>query len=312
MKRILFVTILLLLCMGNVMGQRNNDKSMRWTIGAGMRVGMGTMKQETDAAQSDAGKGFDGAVEGIYTIYFPKKWNGPSLGVRTGLTMGYRQNSLTMPIDLEYKMTDPEGNPITYHVTADKVKETDRQFSAELPVMCAAYYKNFVVNLGVKVGFPVLSRYEQKMTNPQLTATYDDLGVSISGEKVTGVISTDDNHTKAKLDAAGFNMCLSLEAGYELPFRILGGKLQAGIYVDYGLVDNFDAKGEKFTEADPSTIDGDTNTPTLVVVRTLTDSYVNNVGIFDVGLRAVYVFDFNKKKGSSSGRQRNNGFSNWK
>jgi len=310
MKTTLYVTLLLLLCVSEAMGQRSDDKSMRWSIGAGMKVGMGTMKQETGATQSDAGKGFDGAIEGVYTIYFPKKWEGPSLGVRTGLTMGYRQNSLSMPIDLEYKMTDSEGNPMTYRVTADKVKETDRQFSAELPVMCAAFYKNFVVNLGVKVGFPVLSRYEQKMTNPQLTATYDNLGVSISGEKVTGVISTDDNHTKAKLDAAGFNMCLSFEAGYELPIRILGGKIQAGIYVDYGLVDNFDAKGEKFTEADPSKIDGDTNTPTLVVVRTLTDSYVNNVGIFDVGLRGVYVFNFKKK--SPSGKRPKDGFSSWK
>ncbi|MCQ2204042.1 MAG: outer membrane beta-barrel protein [Bacteroidales bacterium] len=310
MKKTIYAAILLLLSAGEAMGQRNDDSAMRWSLGAGLRVGMGTMKQETSGVSSDAGKGIDGAAEGIFTIYFAKKWQGPSLGIRTGVTAGYKQNSLSMPIDLEYPATDSEGNKLTYHVTADKVKETDRQLSAEVPVMCAAYYKNFVVNLGVKVGFPVMSRYEQKMSNPQLTATYDDLGVSISGEKVTGVIATDDNHTKAKLEAANFNLCAALEAGYELPFKVLGGKIQVGVYVDYGLIDNFDAKGDKFTEADPSKIDGDTNTPTLVVVRTLTDSYVSNVGIFDVGLRGVYVFERKKAKDNGSSRRKSNNVRN--
>lgn len=303
MKNVIYIVTLLLILTGECAAQRRNS-SQRWSIGAGMRVGFGSMMQKSDV-ESDRTKGFDGGVDGVFTFYFAQnRANWPSIGFRTGLAVGYKQNSISMPIDLTYQTIDSENNPMTYHVTADDVKETDRQISLELPVMCALWYNNITANLGLRFGVPVLSRYEQKMTNPQLTATYDELGVTISGEKVTGIIATDDNHTKSKLNAAGFNMCLSLEAGYDLPWLILGNKLNVGIYTDYGLIDNFKEGDKLFTDADPSKIDGATNTPTLVVVRTLTDSYVSNVGVFDIGIRATYTFISRSKTPGSHGSGR--------
>lgn len=302
MKKTIYIVIVFVLATVTLSAQtRFSGKT--WSIGAGARVGLGSMMQKSEGESSDRTKGFDGAAEGVFTFYFAhKKKNMPHLGFRTGLSLGYRQNSLTMDkVDLTYKAADAQGNTIIYHATADDVKETDRQFAVEIPVMFAAYYNRIFANLGLRVGIPALSRYNQTMMNPTLTATYEEFGVTISGERVTGRVSNDDTKQKAKLDASSFNLCLSLEAGYT--FDILSGKLLAGMYADYGLVDNFEGKGKNFTDADPSAIDGATNTPTTVIVHSLTDSYVSNVGIFCMGIRAVYAWQFPKGRNSRAGRK---------
>lgn len=305
MNKIVYIVLLLSLLSVDVVAQRISDgKSSRWwSIGAGMRVGFGSMMQKADV-ESDRTKGFDGAVDGVFCYFFDQRNKKlPFFGVRTGLSVGYKQNSISMPIDLTYKTIDAEGRSITYHVLADKVKETDRQMSLELPVMFAAWYKNFFANLGLRVGIPAVSRYEQKMMgNYSVTATFDDYDVSLTDELVTGKISLDDTRMKAKLDAAGFNLCLALEGGYE--FNFLGNQLSTGIYVDYGLVDNFKGNGAYFADADPSVIDPSTNTPASVAVHTLTDSYVSSVGIFDIGVRAVYSWRYPRKGSSKTNSNR--------
>lgn len=300
MKKIVYIVLLLSLLSVDTVAQRISDgvSSRWWTIGAGARVGFGSMMQKADV-KSDRTKGFDGAVDGVFNYYFHHRNNKlPYFGVRTGVSVGYKQNSISMPIDLTYKAVDADGRNITYHVLADNVKETDRQMSLELPVMFAAWYQNIFANLGLRVGIPAVSRYEQKMGNHSVTATFDDYDVSLTDELVTGKISLDDTRMKAKLDAAGFNLCLALEGGYEFDF--LGNRLSAGIYVDYGLVDNYKGNGAHFADADPSVIDPSTNTPASVVVNTLTDSYVSSVGIFDIGVRAVYSWRHPRKSASKS------------
>lgn len=301
MKKIIYIAIAFVLVTVSSSAQSRLVNS--WSIGAGVRTGLGSMMQKSQGESSDRSKGFDGAAEGVYTCYFTqKKKNFPLFGFRTGLSLGFRQNSLMMDdVDLTYKSEDAEGNVIVYHATAEDVKETDRQFAVEVPVMFAAYYNRIFANLGLRVGIPLMSRYKQTMTNPTLTATYEEYGVTISGERVTGRVSSEDTKQKAKLDASSFNLCLSLEAGYTFDF--LGGKLLAGMYADYGLVDNFDGKGKNFTDADPTAIDASTNTPTTVIVHSLTDSYVSNVGIFCMGLRAVYAWQFPKTKSGRASRK---------
>ncbi len=296
------MAIAMMLMTGMSSAQSRLNKSMSY--GAGLRVGLGSMMQKSEGEASDRTKGFDGAVEGVFTYYFPQhKTKLPLFGFRTGLSLGFRQNSLTMDnIDLTYQAADAQGNSITYHATAEDVKETDLQLALELPVMFSAYYNRIFGNLGLRMGIPVMSRYKQVMSNPTLTATYDEFDVTIYGERVTGRVSSDDNKKKAKLDASSFNLCLSFEAGYT--FNVLGNKLQAGMYLDYGLVDNFKGKGDNFTDADPAAIDGASSTPATVIVHSLTDSYVSNVGIFCMGIRGVYVWSYPKQQGSSSSSSR--------
>lgn len=296
--------------LASTLGVSAQRTAPNWSMGAGIRVGLGSMMQDSKE-ESDRTKGIDGSAEFVYTRFFGQpKSEKPRFGLRTGLSLGYRQNSIMMDdIDLTYNTKDALGNSITYHATAKNVKETDRQFGLQLPVMFAVNYNRIFGNLGLRASIPFLSRYKQTMEDPTLSATYDDMEVTIKDEKVTGKVSNDDKSQKAKLDAASFSLCLSLEAGYE--FHIVGRTLQAGVYVDYGLVDNFKGKGNNFTDADPTAIDGATSTPTTVIVHSLTDSYVNNVGIFCVGLRAVYIF----KSGGASNRNggsRRGGYSRWK
>lgn len=294
MKRILYIVIVCALA--SVVASAQSRNSRNWSLGAGIRVGLGSMMQKSEEESSDRTNGFDGSAEGVFTYYFSQsKGNFPQFGFRTGLSLGFRQNTLTMDnIDHSYSVEDGQGNSILYHVTAEDVKETDRQFAVELPVMFATYYNRIYANIGFRVGIPLMSRYNQTMSNPVLTATYEKYGVTIEGERVTGKLTSEDINQKAKLDASTFNLCLSLEAGYT--FDLIGGKLLAGMYADYGLVDNYKGKGEHFTDADPTTINGATNTPATVVVHSLTDSYVNNVGIFCMGLRAVYAWQFPRQR----------------
>lgn len=305
MKKIIYIIALTVISAMPVGAQMHfGNKPAGYKIGVGMRVGLGSMMQKSDEESSDHNSGFDGALEGVYTYYFSQSRSTlPQFGIRTGLSMGFRQNSITMDnIDIEYQTADASGNTITYHATAEDVKETDRQLSLEIPVMCAMSYNRLFANLGIRAGIPFMSRYQQTMKNATLTASYEDYGVTIEGEKVTGRLTNEDNKQKAKLDASSFNLCLSLEAGYV--FHVLGSRLEGGIYVDYGLVDNYKGKGENFTDADPSTINGATSTPTKVVVHSLTDSYVDNVGVFCAGLRAVYTIakSSDKKRNNSSPR----------
>lgn len=296
MKAVINIVIALVLMTGVSSAQSRNSST--WSLGVGARVGLGSMMQKSDEESSDRTKGFDGAAEGVFTYYFQQSnTKMPLMGIRTGLSLGYRQNSLTMDkVDLTYTVADAQGNKILYQATAEDVKETDRQFAVEVPVMFAAYYNRIFANVGLRVGIPMMSRYSQTMSNPTLTATYEEYDVTIYGDRVTGQVSTADNNKKAKLDASSFNLCLSFEAGYT--FNILGSQLQAGIYADYGLVDNYKCKRDNFTDADPSKIDGASNTPASVVVHSLTDSYVDNVGIFCMGVRAVYSLRLSKKQGS--------------
>lgn len=289
MKNYIIYCVALLLATFSVdMYAQRNAKG--WSLGAGARMGLGSMMQKSDEVSSDRTKGFDGAGELVFTSFLSRgKTDMMRYGFRTGLSLGYRQNSIKMGnIDLTYSAKDAEGNAITYHATAKNVKETDRQFALEIPVMFAVAYNRLFGNVGLRFGIPAMSRYSQTMEDPSLSATYDEYEVTIRDEKVTGVVSNDDKNQKAELDASSFNMCVSLEAGYE--FKVIGHVIQAGIYVDYGLVDNFKGKGCNFTDADPTAIDGATSTPTTVIVHSLTDSYVSNVGIFCVGVRGVYNF----------------------
>lgn len=300
MKSIVYALILVLTTSFINIDAQFNSKNKKWSLGAGLRLGIGSMMQKSEDSSNDNTKGFDGAAEGVFIYYFTKKYDAPLFGVRTGLSLGYRQNSIMMDdIDLTYQSKDALGNSITYHATAKDVKETDRLFSVEIPVMCAMKYYRYYANLGVRMGIPLLSRYKQTMKDPSLTATYDDFEVTLRDEKVSGVVSNDDQKQKAKLDAASFSLNASLEGGYT--FTVLGRDLRVGIYMDYGIVDNFKGKGNNFTDADPSTIDGATSTPTSVVVHSLTDSYVNKVGLFCGGVRAVYIL---KGKGAGSGYRR--------
>lgn len=294
MKKIIIIAIVFVLTTVASSAQMRSNNT--WSIGVGARLGMGSMMQKAEEVKSDRTAGFDGSAEGVLTYYFSRKEELPQFGFRTGLSLGYRQNSLkTDKIDVSYTEKDALGNSIIYHATAEDVKEVDRQFAVEIPAMFAAYYNRIFANIGLCMGVPLMSRYKQTMSNPTLSATYEEYGVTISGERVTGIVSSGEDNKKAKLDASSFNMCLSLEAGYTFDF--LGNSLLVGMYADYGLVDNFKGKANNFTEADPSTIDGATNTPTKVVVHSLTDSYVSNVGIFCMGLRAVYTMEFHTSRG---------------
>jgi len=296
MKNCVYVMALLLMASSVNIFAQNKHSNNGGFMGVGARMGLGSMMQDSEDVSSDRSAGFDGAGEFVFTKYFKYGKGGTScFGLRTGLSLGYRQNSIKMGnVDLTYKAKDAEGNDITYHVTAKNVKETDRQFALEIPVLFAMSFDRIYTNVGLRFGIPAMSRYSQTMEDPSILATYDDYEVTLRDETVTGKVSNDDKSQKAKLDASSFNMCLSLEAGYDL--HIL--PVSVGIYVDYGLVDNYKGKGAHFTDADPSAIDGATSTPTSIVVHSLTDSYVDNVGIFCVGVRGVYTLKKFNRTGS--------------
>lgn len=72
MKKKIYITIVFVLATVTLSAQtRFSGKT--WSIGAGARVGLGSMMQKSEGESSDRTKGFDGAAEGVFTFYFAHK-----------------------------------------------------------------------------------------------------------------------------------------------------------------------------------------------------------------------------------------------
>lgn len=273
-------------------------------VGAGMRVGVGSLMQ--DGANIERSMGLNAAVDGQYTYYFANSGKSkPIFGIRSGLAFAFTNNSVSMSdYALEQELTVKDGSKdlkLKYDLTVQGIDEKISQLSIEVPVMASMMYKQLFANLGVRVGIPVISKYKQTLDGYSTSVTITDYNISIKNSKALGCISESEADKKDSFEGASFNLSLAFEGGYT--FVIAQNWLSVGAYVDFGLVNNYDGGKGSLLDVDFTTLDPQNNIPATATVNSLTKSSADKLGNFDAGIRAVYSWPM-LKSGKAKGKKR--------
>ena len=236
--------------------------------------------------------GFDVLLDLRYAHYWVADKNKPAFGIMTGISAGYVQTKKSIAY-LKDALVPTVADDVQYIVSADDVTEIGRQFQFEVPVMFSMVLnKGFYLNAGPKLILPVVSKYKQTLTNPNINAYLPELnGNPITNEVIMGKVKEEQYNTTGHLsNRLKLGLALGLELGYEFKFKN-DHSLGVGVYADYEFYNCY-----KHTSAgDVIAVTPPTNdAPAIVNVNTLTNSQSKKMGFFDVGVKVTY--NINKVK----------------
>ena len=257
-------------------------------LSAGLRAGFASTLA---GGNNGLPAGFDILLDLRYAYYWTKE-NKPSLGIMTGLTLGYMGATQSISLDDKFTLPTDEGD-VKYAVTADKVKEKTHHVLFELPVMFSMITpKGIFLNVGPKLILPAYSKFNQAITNPTITAYLPELdGHPIVNEVVMGKVLDEQMNLRAAFkNEWKMSLALGAELGYVLKFDN-GHSLDMGVYLDYSVFNAYknDGTGKVIAITPPNV-----NASAVVNVQSMTDAYATHKGLFDVGVKVAYSFDIVK------------------
>lgn len=276
--------------------QKQNFSCDRFTIG--LRGGAASLLQNMDDAFKD-GKwnvGFDVMLDLQYAHYWKKFGKKMQYGLLVGLGAGYARSHVSGEVDESFKVPSAEESAgyLDYTVKASKAKEYDGQIQLEVPVMFSMIHENgFFFNVGPRFTLPVYENYNQKISDPEISATFPDEGVTVKNVQITGVVSDEQTDSKGKWNASTINIMLGAELGYEFTFRNRNS-LGIGVYGNYSVYSLY--KGKESSSIIDITEAPATGKNAVVTVIPATDAYGKGVGYFDVGVKLAYHFNWWKEK----------------
>ena len=256
----------------------------------GLRGGFASTLQDA----SNFPLGYDVALDLRYAHLWAGDKNKPELGIMTGLNVSYVHTKHHMAINDAYTLPTVDGD-VYYNVTADKVVEKVNEVIFEIPVMFTMVTTDgFFLNVGPKFMLPIYSGFRQKITNPNITAYLEELnGKPILNNPVMGFVSDEQMDMRGTLNnELKFSLALGAELGYEFKFKN-GNSLDLGAYVDYSVY-------SAYKNVNPSSVISITP-PTsyssaIVDVQSMTNALSHKVGLFDVGVKLAYNFNFEVTK----------------
>lgn len=263
----------------------------RFTIG--VRGGTASMLQKMVNKDAKSLFGFDVLLDLQYAHYWLTKKD-HKLGLLTGLSFGLAQGGLKSPNSLnQYTVTDPDGMKADYTVTAENIKERDRQLQLEVPLMFSLVSRQGVFfNFGPRFLLPVYTPYKATLENPYIDAYFEQTDVHVTNEVITGLLEDKQVTGKGTTDnKLKLNITLGTELGYEWEFKNKHS-LGLGVYANYGLYSMFkqDAQDLKslltVTPAIPST----------VTTNSATEAWTEKQGFVDVGVKLAYHFNWWKTR----------------
>lgn len=136
-----------------------------------------------------------------------------ALGVRLGVGVGYTRVTLNgTPADY-YTLHDYEGRRMDY-ATSAKVREQHMLLSAELPLMATLSLWGVRLEAGARMRWLVSDTYVAELSDPVISATYTDYGVTMTNRLITGVLSLDQLHQQGKYGLPRGGIQLGGELGY--------------------------------------------------------------------------------------------------
>ena len=243
----------------------------RFTIG--LRGGMATLLQST-VHNTKSAIGGDVLLDLQYAHYWQSKQD-HLLGLLVGVSAGFAQGGLTNKI---------------YTVTADNVKEDDRDIQVEIPIMFSYIFNSrFFLNVGPRLMLPVYTPYSQTFKNPSIDAYFEDWGVHVTDEVATGKL-TQTNYKGQSANKMNLNILLGLELGYEWTLKNKNS-LGLGVYANYDLFNTF----KQNTQDNKSLLDVNPAVPTTIDINAASDIYTKSTGYLDAGLKIVYHFNWWRK-----------------
>ncbi len=259
----------------------------RFTIG--LRGGMATYLQSTTHNTKPA-IGGDVLLDLQYAHYWQTKQD-HLLGLLVGVSAGFAQGGLKNELNDTYTKYNPDdaSEKVIYTVTADKVKEDNREIQLEIPIMFSYIFNSrFFLNVGPRLMLPVYTPYTQNFKNPNIDAYFEDWGVHVQNELATGKL-TDTQYKGKSANKMNLNILLGLELGYEWTLKNKNS-LGLGVYANYDLYNTF-----KQTTQDKSLVDVAPAVPTTVDVNAASEIYTKRMGYLDAGLKIAYHFNWWKK-----------------
>lgn len=236
--------------------------------------------------------GFDVALDLRYAHYWAGDKNKPELGIMTGLNVTYVHTSHATSIYENYTVPTVAGD-VNYEIDVDRVAEKVNQIQLEVPVMFSMVtQKGLFLNVGPKLMLPVYSRFNQKMHNPVINAYKPELnGHPITNNAVMGKLSDEQINMRGALNNQyKFSLELGAELGYEFKFNN-GNSFGIGGYVDCTV---FNAYKNKETSSLIVVTPPTNESQAIVEAHSLTNSMSHRLGLFDLGLKLSYNFNFAK------------------
>jgi hypothetical protein len=236
--------------------------------------------------------GFDVALDLRYAHYWSGGKNKPELGIMTGLNVTYVHTKHATSIAEDYIVPTVAGD-VRYTIDVDHVAEKTNQIQLEVPVMFSMVTKKgFFLNAGPKLMLPVYSRFNQQMKNPVINAYKSELnGHPITNNPVMGQLTDDQINMRGALNNQyKFSLELGAELGYEFKFNN-GNSFGVGGYVDCTV---FNAYKNQETSSLIVVTPPTNESKAIVEAHSLTNSMSHRLGLFDLGLKLSYNFNFEK------------------
>ena len=270
----------------------------RFTIG--VRGGAASLLHETTNGHWACGG--EGVLDLQYAHYWSKDGRPVDLGLITGIGIGYSQSGMNANVDTYKQIPDPtSGKNIDYTVHVDNVNERDGVVVLEIPLMFSLIHESgFFFNVGPRFMLPVYLPYTQTLSNnanTYISAFFEETGVLVSNEVITGLLKETDYTTKGSpVNPVSFNLLLGAELGYEWTLKN-GNSLGLGVYGNYGVYHSFtnNTTDKSLVEVTPPT-DSDV---AAINVHSATSTYANKLGYFGAGIKLAYHFNFPKKNAKS-------------
>ena len=260
----------------------------RFTIG--LRGGYAnTLSRATDATRP---LGYDVMLDLQYAHYWAKVADKCQLGLLVGVGVGYLQSGLQQQaLSEQFTANTSDGN-ILYTITADNVTDKTGQVQLEVPVMFSMITPGgFFLNAGPRILLPVYTPSHQTITNPDVDAYFEEEGVHVVNELVTGVVTDAQQDIKAATDTRfKVNILLGAELGYE--FRLQSGhSIGLGAYANYGVWSAFRGNGDGYV-FNLTAPEGANNA--AIDIMTLTNAKATKIGYLDAGIKLSFHLNWRK------------------
>ena len=235
--------------------------------------------------------GYDLRFDLQYAHYWMNNPKKHMIGLMTGLSVGYMYTNRDIVWNEEFTRSTSDGD-VHYHVTADNIRETNKQLQLEMPLMFSMVTTNgFYLNVGPRVLLPIRTPFEQVITNGHIVATDLETTDVMTDNVVYGYLNEDQikisGMTKQKFD---ITVLVGMELGYEFRFAS-GNSVGLGVYANYGVYSTYSNR--------PLGTIIDVTAPNYdkigsVDVYSMTDAYTRKMGHLDAGIKLSFNFDSRK------------------
>ena len=264
----------------------------------GVRGGVASLMHNNEEVMGNWKLGFDALLDLQYAYYFAHRADRKAThGILTGISVGYSRSPISNPINNDYSITGDDGEQIDYHIEAANVDEKDGQIQIEVPLMYSLLVNGFFLNIGPKFMMPVFTHYNQTLTDPHVSAYFNDMGVTVTDEVITGYVQDGDLKTKGNWGKSKtkISVMATAELGYEWKLKKSGNALGLGVYANYAPWNSFKNDTENTSLIQVEAPTGSTPAGAADILSA-TDTYTKGMNYFDGGVKLVYHFNFPVKK----------------